>query len=34
MRVHAGYVICQNGIFSNSSVVGQILSLIFTALML
>jgi len=32
MRVHAGYVICQNDIFSNSSVVGHIL--VFTALML
>jgi len=32
MRVHAGYVICQNDIFSNSSVVRHIL--IFTALML
>jgi len=29
MRVHAGYVICQNDIFSNSSVVGHIF--IFTA---
>jgi len=32
MRVHAGYMICQNDIFSNSSVVGHIL--IFTAMML
>jgi len=32
MRVHAGYVICQNDIFSNSYVVRHIL--IFTALML
>jgi len=32
MRVHASYVICQNDIFSNSSVVGNIL--IFTAMML
>jgi len=30
MRVHAGYVICQNDIFSNSFVVGHIL--IFTAM--
>jgi len=28
MRVHAGYVICQNDIFSNSSVVGHILIVI------
>jgi len=32
MRVHAGYVIFQNDIFSNSSVVGHIR--IFTAMML
>jgi len=32
MRVHAGYEICQNDIFSNSSVVGRIR--IFTAMIL
>ena len=32
MRVHGGYMICQNDMFSNSYVVGHIL--IFTAMML